>query len=156
MEEKDKRLFVRFVEWFEQQVRSRWPKCEFNEIDLHDWFEVLKHFPDRCTTRAVFLHRIQDDPTRPSIKKVRQIAAQLAPARPYPAPRDDEEAKGVTFDQFWENVRNNYSFEDRIKTICQFVRWHPSAAARDIEAYKEAVRRGFLINVSKKSAVYLF
>lgn len=80
-----------FNRWLNEQVKSRWPSwCVMGPL-LGDWYAALIGFDVATLTAAVRRHRIDDDPSRPKISRVRAIARSLCQAPPVTAQGPDVE-----------------------------------------------------------------
>lgn len=63
-----------FRRWFNEQVLQRWPRCDFNDVQAMDWHWRLKMFDEDELTEAVRRHSVRDEPRRPSLKAVYELA----------------------------------------------------------------------------------
>ncbi len=65
-----------FREWFQIEVGQRWPKCWFSWTEMGDWHWRLGDFDAARLTEAVRRHKVQDEPSRPSLKAVYRCVCQ--------------------------------------------------------------------------------
>ena len=124
-----------FLQWFREQVQTRWPTWEVNRPILSDWFEALGRYDVTTLTEAVRRHHIRDDPARPRIAKVRAIARELRQAHLHNAPKAERLVDVVTSAQFWETVRTTFPRRRRMALMAQQIKFDPHARDRDPEAY---------------------
>lgn len=66
-----------FIQWFENEVKVRWPKHNFSLTELGDWHWRLRDFEVDTLTEAVRRHKAVDDWRVPSLKKVYDCAAKI-------------------------------------------------------------------------------
>ena len=69
---------IEFAEWFDAEVRSRWPNWRVNSCIVGDWFTALHRYDVTVLTEVVRQHKIRDDPARPRIKQVHALARTRA------------------------------------------------------------------------------
>ncbi|UCD52234.1 MAG: hypothetical protein JSW27_06260 [Phycisphaerales bacterium] len=124
-----------FLQWFREQVQTRWPTWEVNRCILGDWFEALKRYDVTILTEAVRRHHIRDDPARPRIGKVRALARELRVASVQKAPRAERVINVVTSRQFWQIVRATFPRRRRMALMKEQIKFDPRARDRDPEAY---------------------
>jgi len=124
-----------FLQWFRDEVQTRWPTWEVNRCVLGDWFEALHRYDATSLTEAVRRHHIRDDPARPKVGKVRALAGELRRAELQRAPKPECTINVVTSGQFWEIVRANFPRPRRMALMRQQIKFDPRARERDPEAY---------------------
>ena len=124
-----------FLQWFGQQVQTRWPMWEVNRCILGDWFEALNHYDITTLTEAVRRHHIRDDPARPRIGKVRALTRELRMAAVQKAPKSERLLNVVTSRQFWQIVRATFPRRRRMALMRQQIKFDRHARDRDPEAY---------------------
>jgi len=124
-----------FLQWFREQVQTRWPTWEVNRCLLGDWFAALHRYDVTILTEAVRRHHIRDDPARPRIGKVRALARELHLADLQKAPKAERLIDVVTSSQFWDIVRTTYPRLKRIALMREQMKYDPHARDKDAEAY---------------------
>jgi len=124
-----------FLQWFGEQVQTRWPMWEVNRCILGDWFEALNHYDVTTLTEAVCRHHIRDDPARPRIGKVQAIARELRMAAVQKAPKSEHLINVVTSRQFWQIVRATFPRRRRMALMQHQIKFDRHARDRDPEAY---------------------
>jgi len=124
-----------FLEWFREQVQTRWPMWEVNRCVLGDWFEALNRYDVTTLTEAVRRHHVRDDPARPKIGKVRAIARELRMAAVQKPPKSERLLNVVTSRQFWQIVRATFPRRRRMSLMRQQIKFDRHACDRDPEAY---------------------
>ncbi|MCP4640903.1 MAG: hypothetical protein GY851_10740, partial [bacterium] len=124
-----------FLQWFGEQVQTRWPRWEVNGPILSDWFTALGRYDVTTLTEAVRRHKIRHDLARPRISKVVFLVRELHSAALERAPKDEMTRDFVTARQFWEKVRTTFPRQKRMALMRQQVKFDPRAAQRDPEAY---------------------
>jgi hypothetical protein len=132
-----------FFIWFGQQVQSRWPDWQVNDITLNDWFFAFGRFDKALLTRAIQRHKINDDTSRPRIRKIFAIIKKLLPAPQEPPPDDQcsgDNKKRYTFNQYWQMIRSTWSKQKRIENMLGWYKWYPKAKKMDPEAYDWVVK----------------
>ena len=82
-----------FMQWFEQQIKTRWQGLRPSWIELGDWHWRLQEFDTDTLTQAARQHKATEDYRTPSLKKVYEYACKITAARKPPAPRSGEEKK---------------------------------------------------------------
>ena len=74
-----------FMQWFEKEVKTRWPRHNFEWIEIGDWHWRLRDFDVDTLPEAVRQHKAIDDWRIPSLKKVygyaKKIKANRSPER---------------------------------------------------------------------------
>jgi len=125
----------KFLQWFREQVQTRWPTWEVNRCILGDWFAALSGYDVTTLTEAVRRHHIRDDPARPRIGRVQAMARELRLMTRRRAPGPEHSITAVTSEQFWEIVRTRFPRRRRIALMAQQVKFDPHARDRDPEAY---------------------
>jgi len=84
-----------FYEWFKKEVETRWPKHNFEWIEMGDWYWRLREGVDLETlTEAVRRHKAGEDWRVPSLKKVYEHACKIQ-ANNHPKPKRDDTANGI-------------------------------------------------------------
>jgi hypothetical protein len=124
-----------FATWFREQVQPRWPTWQVNPCLLGDWCEALARYNTDTLTKAIRLHRIREDLSRPRISKVVAIARELnaaAAPRRVACPRPPDV---VTAAEFWERVRTTFPRHERLKLMRALVKFHRDPRSEDPEAY---------------------
>ena len=124
-----------FLQWFGEQVQTRWPTWEVNRCILGDWFEALHRCDVATLTEAVRRHHIHDDPARPRIGKVQALAREVRMAAVKKAPKSERLINVVTSRQFWQMVRATFPRRRRMALMRQQIKFDPRARDRDPEAY---------------------
>lgn len=66
-----------FTQWFEQQVKARWSRHNYEWIELGDWYWRLRDFDIETLTEAVRKHKACEDYRTPSLKKVYEYAKTI-------------------------------------------------------------------------------
>ena len=131
-----------FVEWFDDEVQQRWPRAHFTRKTLGDWFSAFGHIKAARLTEAVRRHKVFDDPSMPSTKRIIEILK--AYNAPQPAGHEEPEqevGEPVTYEEFWRIVRTEYTKAERIHLMKQLVKFDPCAAERDPQAYRWVMGR---------------
>jgi hypothetical protein len=125
-----------FIEWFDSQVRPRWPKWHVDKITLEDWFAGFARFDAKLLTAAIRRHKINDDPPTPGTARLLEIIRAITPLLPRPKPA--EQTDGMTFTQFWHKTRTEGTKEQRMAEIRRHWRLIPPSrlAELDGEAYQ--------------------
>jgi len=66
-----------FMHWFEKQVKTRWPKHQFEWIEMGDWHWRLGAFDIDTLTEAVRRHKVCECYPIPNLKKVYDYAVKI-------------------------------------------------------------------------------
>ena len=82
-----------FMQWFEQQVKTRWQGLDLTWIELGDWHWRLQDFDTDTLTQAVRRHKACEDWRSPSLKKVYDYAKTIK-ARNKPKPEHADGTNG--------------------------------------------------------------
>lgn len=130
-----------FANWFNEQVKSRWPRWKVTPVLLSDFYEVFGGYDEKVLTGALRRHRIHDDPSRPSSKRLLEIVRSLNRPKPKPEPLPDNL---MPVDEIEKNIPKLYSKEERIKLMATFSGFRPDARELDPQAWDWAVRRGLI------------
>ena len=69
-----------FAEWFDGTVRSRWPKSSFSAVDIWDWYYRFGSYGADVLTEAVRKHRVEDEPSRPSMRRMYRYLIKMRKA----------------------------------------------------------------------------
>ena len=70
-----------FMQWFEQQIKTRWQGLRPSWIELGDWHWRLQEFDTDTLTQAARQHKATEDYRTPSLKKVYEYASKITAAR---------------------------------------------------------------------------
>jgi hypothetical protein len=106
-----------FYRWFVEQVKERWPRWAVGSHELEDWYSAFGRYEAAMLSEAVRRHRINDDPSRPSTKRLLAIVRELLPRTVKPSAKPQPEVQ--TFHVAWirENMANLYSWDKRLKLM---------------------------------------
>jgi len=133
-----------FKEWFDRQVRSRWPDWPVNDITLADWFAAFAKYDKDLLTRAVQYHKVCDDPSCPGTKKLFEIIRKLSPSlRQESSPAEThtgENEKLCCVEKHQQMIRTKGTKRKRIEHILSLYLWYPKAREKDPEAYEWIVK----------------
>jgi hypothetical protein len=133
---------TQFTKWFDEQVGGRWPKWQTSTLVISDWFSAFGGFDGTILNEAVRRHRVYDDPSSPSTRRLLEIIAQI---RPRKRPVEKEPLGEVlTAEQFWQKVRTTFSKEQRIELMVSLAKFHPKPWEKDEQAYRWAVDEGLV------------
>ncbi len=124
-----------FNQWFIEQVAARWPEWDIESFVLNDWFYSLGSYDEAMLTKAVRDHKVLDDPACRSSKRIlERLKAMKMPGKKQYELQIPE--KTITADEFWKNVRTNYSWEKRIEIMEHVIKFHKCPKDKDPEAYE--------------------
>lgn len=124
-----------FADWFAAQVQPRWPSWQVNAIVLNDWYVALGRYDVATLTQAVRQHKIDDDPSRPSIRLVRAQVRRIAADAMTRPPKTEPPPGMVTAAEFWRQARTSFPWERRIDLMKNLAKLGPQFRSRDPEAY---------------------
>lgn len=130
-----------FAIWFGEQVQPRWPSWQVNAVVLNDWYAALGRCDGATLTQAVRQHKIDDDPSRPSIRLVRAQVRRIAADAMTRPPKTEPPAGAVTAAEFWQRVRTTFPWEQRIALMASQCKFDPHARAKDPQAYDRLMQQ---------------
>ena len=84
-----------FMQWYEQQVKTRWQGLDLTWVELGDWHWRLRDFDADTLTQAVRQHKACEDWHTPSLKKVYDYAKTITARSKPKRERSDGTRSGV-------------------------------------------------------------
>jgi hypothetical protein len=134
-----------FYQWFVEQVKERWPRWAVGPHELDDWYSVFGRYEAAILSEAVRRHRVFDDPSRPSTKRLLAIVRELLPRTA--VPKAKPEPADMKFHVAWirQNMAKLYAWEKRLKLMKIAVKIRASDPRRhDPQAYDWLLEKGLI------------
>jgi hypothetical protein len=132
-----------FLQWFERQVQTRWPKWPVNDVTLWDWHAALARFDPAALTEAVRHHLIHDDPSHPSLRKILDIVTHRRTGVRIPPPCEGP-VECFPWRRLSENIPEFFDPAQREALMLSLVKFHPDPRSKDPETYDRLAAEGRL------------
>ena len=127
-------LQIEFAKIFEDEVAARWSRCNFSRLDIADWFAAFGSVGPEEFAAAIQAHRIEDEPARPKIIRVRAILRRSTDVGGYQEPA--KSGKEVTCQEYYSRLVKTGSVADRLNA------WRVSEAYRKMDPKIGRLARG--------------
>ena len=113
-----------FMQWFEQQIKTRWQGLRPSWIELGDWHWRLQEFDTDTLTQAARQHKATEDYRTPSLKKVYDYACKITAARKPPASRSGEEKKSSGVPEAHHPLSHHNDQPELVERMSRINRYH--------------------------------